>query len=259
MAFIRTTDGPMKLPNQGPTTLHPHTPYETPITKHDFSPYDWNGGTIVAIAGKDYCVLAADTRLATGYSIKSRDIDRVMQLSPTTLIGCGGCHADVVSLYNVLNYKATMYKFDHEQDMSTPAAAQLVSNTLYQKRFFPYYCVPVVCGLDEEGMGYVTNYDVVGSFVRAVDPYTCNGDTASLVMPVLDGLLGTVGVTSGVYEDDRGLKKKVLDIKLDEAVEIMKRVFISVGERNIMCGDRVDIHKITKKGVEKVTFDLKRD
>lgn len=35
--------------------------------------------------------------------------------------------------------------------MSVAAAAQLVGNTLYFKRFFPYYSFTLVAGLDTEG------------------------------------------------------------------------------------------------------------
>lgn len=37
-----------------------------------FEPYQNNGGLITAIAGKDYILLASDTRLSDGYEIKSR-------------------------------------------------------------------------------------------------------------------------------------------------------------------------------------------
>ena len=42
--------------------------------------YDDNGGTVVAVAGDDYCVVAASTRMSTGYSILTRQKTKVLQL-----------------------------------------------------------------------------------------------------------------------------------------------------------------------------------
>ena len=48
--------------------------------------------------------------------------------------------------------KHIMYQHNHGKPMSVAAMAQLVSNTLYYKRFFPYYTYNLVCGLDEQGV-----------------------------------------------------------------------------------------------------------
>lgn len=39
-----------------------------------------NGGTILAIAGEDYIVIAADTRLSRDYSISSRNVSRIFEV-----------------------------------------------------------------------------------------------------------------------------------------------------------------------------------
>ena len=47
---------------------------------HQFSPYTSNGGTIMAIHGDDYCVIAGDTRQSEGYNIQTRYKPTVFRL-----------------------------------------------------------------------------------------------------------------------------------------------------------------------------------
>ena len=67
-----------------------------------FEAYVNNGGTAVALRGPTYSIVAADTRLSTGYSIHTRDCSRVSQLTSQCAIATSGMHADTVALHKNL-------------------------------------------------------------------------------------------------------------------------------------------------------------
>ena len=68
--------------------------------------------------------------------------------------------------------------------MSVHEAANLLSNTLYQRRFFPYYTFSLLTGVDSNGIGAVYRYDAVGSFERV--RAACAGKGEKLIQPFLD-------------------------------------------------------------------------
>ena len=41
---------------------------------------DNNGGTCVAVAGENFCIVAADTRMSTGFSILTRESKKIVEL-----------------------------------------------------------------------------------------------------------------------------------------------------------------------------------
>jgi len=75
-------------------------PYE-----HRFSPYDFNGGTVAGVSGDDYLVLAADTRMSTGYEILSRNTSKLHQLNANSILASSGCKTDMDQLRSVLDIK----------------------------------------------------------------------------------------------------------------------------------------------------------
>ena len=68
------------------------------------------------------------------------------------MIATSNFQADRSRLQKMLQFRHVMYQHSHQKPMSCTAMAQMLSNTLYYKRFFPYYCYNMVCGLDGQGV-----------------------------------------------------------------------------------------------------------
>jgi len=212
-----------------------------------FSPYSSNGGTILAIAGEDFCVIASDTRLSEGFSIHSRDCPKTRQLTNSTVLACAGFHGDVLTLTKLLDARLKMYEHEHNKSMSSGAIAAMLSTMLYGRRFFPYYTYNIIGGLDENGKGAVYSFDPVGSYER--ETFRAAGTGGSILQPLLDNQIG--------FKNMQGVEKT--DLTVDKAVALVKDVFISAAERDIYTGDALFINLITKDGVKKERFPLRRD
>lgn len=87
-----------------------------------------------------------------------------------------------------------MYKHEHQKEMTTPAAAQMLSIMLYHKRFFPYYVSNILAGLDENGKGCIYSYDPIGHCEKTT--YRAGGSAGALLQPLLDN---QVYLISNVY------------------------------------------------------------
>lgn len=94
--------------------------------------------------------------------------------------------SDQVALEKYLKAKLTMYEFSNFREPGVDSVATLLSRTLYQKRFFPYYAFCLMAGVDEKG-GAVYGYDAVGSFERVL--YGAEGSGGDLIMSSLDKIL----------------------------------------------------------------------
>ncbi|KAJ8665184.1 hypothetical protein QAD02_006846 [Eretmocerus hayati] len=212
-----------------------------------FSPYADNGGSVVALTGDDFSLIAADTRLSTGYSIYTRKQEKLFTLSNSTVLGCSGCWCDTLTLTRVMAARMQMFQHEHNKIMSTPAASQMLSIMLYYKRFFPYYVSNILAGLDENGKGVAYRYDPVGSKETGI--CFAGGSSGPLLQPLLDNQIS--------YNNQENPEK--IPLTKEKALSIVKDVFISAAERDIYTGDGISIKIITKDGIADEYFELRKD
>nr|GMC99083.1 proteasome subunit beta type-1 [Ipomoea batatas] len=159
------------------------------------------------------------------------------------VMASSGFQADVRALQKLLAARHLIYQHQHNKQMSCPGMAQLLSNTLYYKRFFPYYSFNVVGGLDNEGKGCVFTYDAVGSYERV--GYSSQGSGSTLIMPFLDNQLKSPSPLLLPAQD------AVTPLSENEAIDLVKTCFASATERDIYTGDRLEIVVLNSEGIRR--------
>lgn len=151
----------------------------------EFNPYSDNGGTCVSIAGKDFAIIGSDKRHSDGYIINSREAKRLYSINEFCVLGTTSFHPDGLRLAKDLKMLSLKYHLKTKKNLLINSLAQLLSNKLYSRRFFPFYSFNLLCGYNsEDNTGYLYSYDPVGSFER--ESFRASGTAASIIQPFLD-------------------------------------------------------------------------
>lgn len=246
------------------SSLEPSKPSRCPPSTDFLSRYTDNGGSTLGITGKDFAILAGDTRSTSGYSINSRFVPKLFKIgddgeqSSRIVLSVVGFAADGNALKERLDAIVKIYKYQHGKPMSVKACAQRLSTILYQKRFFPYYVHAILGGIDEDGTGALYSYDPVGSYER--EQCRAAGAAASLIMPFLDNQVNYKNqYIPGSGEGHALAEKPKESLPKDVVLGLVKDAFTSATERHIEVGDGLQIFIITKDGIEEQIVPLKRD
>lgn len=217
---------------------------------HRFFPYELNGGTVTAISGADFAVIAADTRLSSGSlpcTIYTRDQNKLFQLTEKIMIGFSGCWCDVLTFKRILQSQIQNYRLQHNKTISVNAVAQLSSTLMYHKRFFPFWMTTVLAGLDADGAGCVFGYDPLGHYEKR--SYACAGSGEEYIYPFFDSVIARKDLTC----------PHVQVMEIEDAIEITKDAYISAAERDIFTGDHVNIRIIDENGIDYDEITLRKD
>lgn len=154
--------------------------------------------------------------------------------------------ADIETLHKLMIAKVKTYERTFKKSPSVESLAQLLGNTLYSRRFMPFYAFNLLCGLDKNGAGIVYGYDAIGSFDKLT--YGVQGSGSELGAPILDNqFIGHNFLVKSLAQD------------VTEVEETAKDIINSIAERDIYTGDGVELVLVNAAGVHVKREAIRRD
>ena len=184
--------------------------------------------------------------MSQGYGILNREYSRTTRLTDKCVITSSGMVADIETLHKNLITKVKIYEREHKRQPDTESLAQLLGNTLYGRRFMPYYAFNLLCGLTRQGSGVVYGYDAIGSYDSLT--YGVQGSGNEMGAPLLDNQ----------FVGHNHLVKKLAEDK-QTVEDAAKDIINSIAERDIYTGDQVELVIVDKTGVTYKREAIRRD
>ena len=113
------------------------------------------------MCGHECVAIASDNRLGINQQQTTAiDFQKIFQIHPRLFLAMSGLASDMHTLKATFEFKHKLYELRENRVMEPKTFASVVSTTLYEKRFGPYYVEPVIAGLDKENKPYLTGMDL---------------------------------------------------------------------------------------------------
>ena len=191
------------------------------------------GATAVGITYDNGVVIASEKRIAYGNFLVSKSTKKTFQLTPYVGAACAGLVADMQILSLQISALAKIRKMEIKREIPPNSIAKMMSNMMYERRFFPLLTQVIVGGAIDKPAIYTL--DPLGSVLP--DEYAAVGTGAEMALGVLDPQF----------------KEKMTE---KEAIELAKKAVKSATLRDTFSGDGIDFLVITKTGSKEFTEKL---
>ncbi len=191
------------------------------------------GATAVGITFDGGVVIASEKRVAYGNFLVSKTTKKTFQLTPQVGAACAGLVADMQILSLQISALAKIRKMEIKRELPPNSVAKMISNMMYERRFFPLLTQVIVGGIVDKPAIYTL--DPLGSVLP--DEYAAVGTGAEMALGVLDPQF----------------KEKMTE---KEAIELAKKAIKSAILRDSFSGDGIDFLVIKKDGIKEFTEKL---
>jgi len=192
------------------------------------------GATAVGITFDGGVVFASEKRIAFGNFLVSKSTKKTFSITNKVGATCAGLVADMQILTLQISALAKIRKMEIKRDVPPNTVAKMMSNMMYERRYFPLLTQVIVGGVVDKPIMYTL--DPLGSVLP--DEYAAVGTGAEMALGVLDPQFKA-------------------NMTKDEAIDLAKRAVRSAALRDSASGDGLDVLVITKDGTEEFTEDIK--
>jgi len=205
---------------------------------HAQSITEYNGSGLLAMVGKNCVAIASDTRFGNQQQTVATDFNRIQKITDKCYVGLSGLITDVQTLFQLFRFRSKLYALREDREIRATVFANLVSTLMYEKRFGPYFCEPLIAGLDKvkdektgeikENVPFISAMDLIGAEVTAKD-FVVGGTSSEELF----------GVCESFFRPD---------LEPDELFEVASQCLLAAVDRDCLAGWGAVVHVITADG-----------
>ncbi|MCH9042210.1 MAG: proteasome subunit beta [Thaumarchaeota archaeon] len=192
------------------------------------------GATAVGITFDGGVVFASEKRIAFGNFLVSKSTKKTFPITSKVGAACAGLVADMQILSLQISALAKIRKMELKRDVPPNTIAKMMSNMMYERRYFPLLTQVIVGGVVDKPILYTL--DPLGSVLP--DEYAAVGTGAEMALGILDPQFKP-------------------NMTKDDAIDLAKRAVRTAILRDSASGDGLDVLVITKDGTEEFTEEIK--
>ena len=191
------------------------------------------GATAVGITYDKGVVFASERRIAYGNFVVSKTTKKTFVITPYVGAACAGLVADMQILSLQVSALAKIRKMEIKRDVPPNTIAKMMSNMMYERRFFPLLTQVIVGGLVDSPV--IFTLDPLGSVLP--DDYAAVGTGAEMALGILD----------------QQYKKELNEA---EATDLAVKSIRAAIMRDSASGDNIDVLVIDKNGIKETTKNV---
>jgi len=192
------------------------------------------GAATVGITFENGVVIGAEKRVLWGYTVVSKTGKKIFPITDSIVVGSAGVSGDYQMLSSFLVAESSLFELENRRSITVNAAAQLLSNILFSRKYMPYLTQTLIGGVDSGG-SHLYSLDLAGSLIK--ETYAAVGTATSLVL----------GVLEANYRED---------LTKEEAIELAVKAIRSASRRDAMSGEGIDLLIVTPEGIESQHFPM---